>query len=222
MKPKQRTQFAHQIMMAITEPLYRLSKVFPNFKISANKNGLQFSEGQSEWTRFELVASVFHEFNEERCTKRKCDMIFENSRYIVLVYKPYDDIVWLSFRGQNNSAHDRDWRDYQRIKNELCGTDCEGIEIFPQESRLVDTANQFHLWVFEPSKSLGIGYPSRDVLTPEELREDWQKNYPHLSEPEQREFEDHHSVEGCHDVGIVWSIYRGMNDPSKSQKNDPV
>lgn len=218
MKKEHKTTFAHQVMMTIIEPLHRLAQVFPKFTISADENGLQFYEGQSKWTKFELVASVFHDLNVERCTKRKCDMIFENSRYIVLVLKPYDDVVWLSFRGQNNRADERDWRDYQRIKNELCGADCEGIEIFPQESRLVDTANQFHLWVFEPSKSLGIGYPKRDVLTPEELREDWQKNYPNLSEPKQRKFEDHHSAEGCPDVGIVWAIYRGMNDPSKSQK----
>jgi hypothetical protein len=42
----------------------------------------------------------------------------------------------------------RNWRDLQRIKNELCGPECDAVEIFPRESQLVDTANQFHLWVF--------------------------------------------------------------------------
>jgi hypothetical protein len=41
-----------------------------------------------------------------------------------------------------------DWRDLQAIKNMLCGEDIEAIELYPAESRLVDTANQFHLWAF--------------------------------------------------------------------------
>lgn len=40
----------------------------------------------------------------------------------------------------------RDWRDLQEIKNQLVGPECEGVELFPKESRLVDTVNQTHLW----------------------------------------------------------------------------
>ena len=40
-----------------------------------------------------------------------------------------------------------DWRDLQRIKNELIGEDYEAVELYPAERRLVDTSNQFHLWV---------------------------------------------------------------------------
>ncbi|MCX6500795.1 MAG: hypothetical protein NTU93_18680 [Arthrobacter sp.] len=40
-----------------------------------------------------------------------------------------------------------DWRDLQAIKNQLVGPECEGLEIYPAESRLVDSANQYHLWV---------------------------------------------------------------------------
>jgi hypothetical protein len=43
----------------------------------------------------------------------------------------------------------RDWRDLQRIKNELAGPEWTAVEIFPRESELVDTSNQFHLWAFE-------------------------------------------------------------------------
>lgn len=41
-----------------------------------------------------------------------------------------------------------DWRDLQLIKNELVGAECEGVELYPAESRLVDEANQYHLFVF--------------------------------------------------------------------------
>lgn len=43
----------------------------------------------------------------------------------------------------------RDWRDLQRIKNQLLGEECEAMELFPAESRLVDTANQTHLWGYD-------------------------------------------------------------------------
>lgn len=40
-----------------------------------------------------------------------------------------------------------DWRDKQEIKNQLCGPEHEGVEVFPAESRLVDAANHTHIWV---------------------------------------------------------------------------
>ena len=55
------------------------------------------------------------------------------------------NIVHLSIRRIDRKPI-RDWRDLQRIKNELVGPECEMVEIFPAESRLIDTANQFHLW----------------------------------------------------------------------------
>jgi hypothetical protein len=39
-----------------------------------------------------------------------------------------------------------DWRHRQLIKNELVGPECEAFELYPAESRLVDTSNKFHLW----------------------------------------------------------------------------
>jgi hypothetical protein len=41
-----------------------------------------------------------------------------------------------------------DWRDLQAIKAQLCGDEAEAIELYPAKSRVVDTSNQFHLWVF--------------------------------------------------------------------------
>src|SRR5262245_60103678 len=41
-----------------------------------------------------------------------------------------------------------DWRDLQAIKTALCGAEAEGIQLFTAESRVVDTSNQYHLWVF--------------------------------------------------------------------------
>jgi hypothetical protein len=38
------------------------------------------------------------------------------------------------------------WVDFQLIKNQLAGADCEAVELYPAESRLVDVAHQYHLF----------------------------------------------------------------------------
>jgi hypothetical protein len=49
-----------------------------------------------------------------------------------------------------------DWRDLQEIKNLIVGPEHEGVELYPKESRLVDTANQYHLWVIGQE---GVQFP---------------------------------------------------------------
>ncbi len=78
--------------------------------------------------------------------------IFINSRYQVNVRilgekPPFGFMAHLSIK-RRDKAPIRNWRDLQRIKNEICGEHCEAVEIFPAEGRLVDTSNQYHLWVF--------------------------------------------------------------------------
>lgn len=53
--------------------------------------------------------------------------------------------VHLSIKLRDRSVI-HDWRDLQRIKNEIVGPEAEAVELFPAESRLVDTSNQYHLW----------------------------------------------------------------------------
>ena len=60
--------------------------------------------------------------------------------------------IWLSVKHNDRRAI-RDWRHLQRIKNELAGVEREAIDIFPPESQLVDTANQYHLWVLPVGQS---------------------------------------------------------------------
>ena len=51
------------------------------------------------------------------------------------------------------------WRDYQQIKNELVGPEHEAAELFPAESRLVDAADQYHLWVAaDPAYRFPFGF----------------------------------------------------------------
>lgn len=58
-----------------------------------------------------------------------------------------------------------DWRALQRIKNEVIGPECEFVEIYPAESRLVDTANQYWLWgTDDPSFRLPFGFNEGRVV----------------------------------------------------------
>lgn len=78
------------------------------------------------------------------------DQCWKNSRYTVLqreVQSPHGDLVHLSIK-RNDRSPLHDWRDLQRIKNEILGDDEEAMELYPAESRLVDAANQYHLWCF--------------------------------------------------------------------------
>lgn len=62
-----------------------------------------------------------------------------------------------------------DWRELQEIKNKLVGLHNEGVEIYPDDDRLVDSANQYHLWVLaDPTIKLPFGFGERLTATPEQ------------------------------------------------------
>jgi hypothetical protein len=77
--------------------------------------------------------------------------LYVNSRYQVAVKEAGPAFRHLSIK-RIDQTQVRSWRDLQRIKNDLLGPECEAVELYPAESRLVDTANQYHLWgSVEPS-----------------------------------------------------------------------
>ena len=49
------------------------------------------------------------------------------------------------------------WAEKQQIKDELFGKNRVAIEVYPTEDRLVDTADVYHLWVFDKSFRLPFG-----------------------------------------------------------------
>ena len=95
--------------------------------------------------------------------------VWENDRYIVSVRRfkkgffiknaPY---MILGIGNQDESAA-HDWRDFQAIKNDLCGRDWEGIELYPSESRLKDPSNRFYLWCV-PGGILKFGLPGGRIV----------------------------------------------------------
>lgn len=78
------------------------------------------------------------------------------SRHPTRVMMP--DLVHLSIKLIDKSPV-HDWRHLQEIKNRLIGPEFEAVEIYPAETRVVDTANQYHLWAFgDPTTLKEIGF----------------------------------------------------------------
>jgi hypothetical protein len=89
-------------------------------------------------------------------TSRPCWM---NADYMVAVKEMDGGFTHLSIRRIDRKPC-RDWRHFQQIKNQLCGAEREGVELYPAESRVVDCANQFHLWVLPVGLRVPLGYDS--------------------------------------------------------------
>lgn len=93
------------------------------------------------------------------------DQVFGNCTYIVIVrecpaYMNRADIpglMWLSIRRRDGEPV-RSWPDLQTIKNQFLGPQGEAIELFPAESRRVDSANQYHLYG-APHMRAPFGFP---------------------------------------------------------------
>jgi hypothetical protein len=77
---------------------------------------------------------------------------WENDLYRVLVVKGKSwnerPVIQLSIKRHDGKPIDS-WSDKQMIKNQLVGDECEGVEIYPAESRLNDQVNAYHLWVVD-------------------------------------------------------------------------
>ncbi len=89
--------------------------------------------------------------------------IYVNDGYQVNVRKLPEGWEWLSIKRKDKEAI-HDWRELQEIKNKLCGKEREAIELYPAESRLVDSSNQFHLWVLPEGEKFPFGYGDRLVV----------------------------------------------------------
>lgn len=112
---------------------------------------------------------------------QKNAVVYKNNLYTVIVdYNPEEQgdlhivkgmegkFIHLSIK-RNDKEPIHDWRHLQEIKNQIVGEENEAIEIYPAESRLVDMANQYHLWVFkDQAMKAPIGFKTRGVASKEE------------------------------------------------------
>lgn len=89
--------------------------------------------------------------------------IYINHLYQVQVRELGGGWTHLNIRRRDGAVIFRDWRHFQNIKNQLCGPEREAMELYPAESRLVDTSNKYHLWVAPAGVTIPIGFGQRDV-----------------------------------------------------------
>ncbi len=74
--------------------------------------------------------------------------LYDNGTYLVSVNDKLEEVFHLSIkRKDKESIHD--WRELQQIKNLIIGEEYVGLEVYPRESEVVDTVNQYHIWVFK-------------------------------------------------------------------------
>jgi hypothetical protein len=99
-------------------------------------------------------------------------LCYHNNRYHVFFRRyevpgvPYP-LIHLSIKNNDRSPV-RDWRDLQRIKNEIVGEEREMAELFPRESNKVDLSNQYHLWGFDTDEPVfmrfGLGWTGQRLV----------------------------------------------------------
>lgn len=123
-------------------------------------NGDAGTFGRSEY--IDLTPERVFEDAEGHLTEKQARRLYEQMKKEVLYRSEYYQvaidkspthgfngmIIWHLSIKRNDKAPIMDWRDLQDIKNKLCGVECEAIQLFPAESRCVDSANQYHLWAF--------------------------------------------------------------------------
>lgn len=125
------------------------------------------------WTSFEQAmypANALPHWIEDR--EKKDRKLFLNSIYQVEMQEiqcppPFGRTIYLSFKTKDKQPR-HDWREMQRIKNELVGAEVEAMELYPSEERLVDTSNQYHLYCFPeldfPGRVFPFGFKDRMVV----------------------------------------------------------
>jgi len=90
--------------------------------------------------------------------------VWLNDLYVVGVERRENGSVSVLSIRRKDRGWARDWRHFQRIKNDIAGPETEAVELYPAESRLMDTANQFWLWCAEPGETFSIGFDSATTV----------------------------------------------------------
>jgi hypothetical protein len=100
---------------------------------------------------------------EEAVQKMDFLEAYENDLYQVGVnfFPPFAHLVIRRHDGRPC----KEWLHFQQIKNEIIGPEYEGIELYPAESRLVDSSEEYHLWVHtNATYRFPVGFSRRFVL----------------------------------------------------------
>ena len=120
---------------------------------------------QGGWTPFKL---------DEELSARMRTPCYVNNHYSVQTMELPNGITYLSIKRLKKEAR-HDWRELWRIKNELTSENREAIELYPAASRVVDTSNQYHLWVMPDGWWVPLGWTKAEVTDDATDRYKWGK-----------------------------------------------
>ena len=122
--------------------------------------------------RPQIIAETMKQYGlDETAARALLDEEFAKCRYYindlyqvqVAACGPEKRMLHICIRRRDGSMF-KDWRHFQQIKNEVAGPEREAFELYPRESRLVDTSNKWHLWVMPEGISMdSVGWTERDV-----------------------------------------------------------
>ena len=111
-----------------------------------------------------LTALRWQMFGARRDAASAPDEIWNNDVYTVTVRRHEADpvfdtrggVIQLGISALDGTAR-HDWREFQAIKNQLAGPECEAFELYPAESRLLDPSNYYTLWCFPGLRHIRVG-----------------------------------------------------------------
>lgn len=156
--------------------------------MSRTKKRTKRATSKRRWDPLVRVPVTGHDVYEKHGMSAP-DAVYGNDLYSVFVRDMGQGALHLSFHRRDRAAI-RDWRHFQAIKNEVAGPERLAIEIFPPESMLVDSSNEYHLWVLPEGATVPFLLGGeRFVLAPGELEEhlggptkarqrDWEEGIP--------------------------------------------
>jgi len=127
---------------------------------------------EETWNKHAELLRKTTEMTEKEIQKfirrERAGKVYKNNLYQVVIFEAtvgeeFPEMLHLSIKRLDRHPV-RDWRHFQRIKNEILGEEYEAVELYPKESRLVDAANQFHLWALKnPELIFPFGFFERLV-----------------------------------------------------------
>lgn len=132
-------------------------------KLLAQPEQLQAEFGRPDPTPGAVLANI-----DQLLARELHGLVFRNDLYQVRVREHnvggnWPEMLELSIRRLDRKPI-RDWRHFQRIKDELVGPEHEAVELYPAQERLVDSANQFWLYVLrDPTIRFPFGMWERTV-----------------------------------------------------------
>ena len=143
------------------------ASALPNSEEILNKQAKKILSSYPNMTLQQVKMGLYKEIFAE---------MYVNNIYQVAVYRneAADELIhvpefkgrctWLSIKRKDKRPVNN-WQDMQTMKNRLVGTNCDAIQIFPAEDRMVNTANQYHLIVFPGGEKIPFGWQQRTVST---------------------------------------------------------